>query len=77
MLVGRALVAVYGYSLVHHLAVAVVLLTKALHHQLLEIATEDLQPIAIWEHNHVAFALAMAGDKPCGSHQGSRVMEQI
>ena len=77
MLVGRALVAVNGNALVHHLAAAVVLLAEALHHQLLEITAEHLQPIAIGEHNHVALALAMAGHKPRCSHQGSRVTEQI
>ena len=76
MLVGGSLVAVDSQALVHGLPLAVAILAEGLHHQLLEVAAEHLQTIAVGEHHQVAAALAFAGGIPGGGHQGGGIVPQ-
>ena len=77
MLIGGTLVAVHGNALVDHAALAIQPLAQRLHHQLLQIAAEHLQAIAIGEHHHVALALAFTSHVPGGGHQGSWIVTQL
>ena len=61
----------------HHVAVAVETLAEGLHHQLLQIAAEHLETIAVGKHHHVALALAVAGNEPGRCHQRSRIATKI
>ena len=77
VLVGGALVAVDGQTLVHHLAIAVELLAEALHHQLLQVAAEHLQAVAVGQHHHVPLATPIPGPVPGGRQQGGGVVAQV
>ncbi|MPM22535.1 hypothetical protein SDC9_68990 [bioreactor metagenome] len=72
--VGAAFVAEDVESLMDHLAVQVQLLAEAFHHQLLQIARQQHQPVGIGHDHHVAVALAVAGQIPHGAeHVGGIV----
>jgi len=77
VLVGGTLVAVDGDALVDNVATAVEFLAQALHHQLLEVATEHFEPVPVGQDHHVPFALAMACHIPGGGHQGCRIAAQV
>ena len=64
MLVCGSLVAVDGDALIHLVAVTVESLAQGLHHQLLEVAAEHLEAIAIGKHHHVATSFAVPGNEP-------------
>ena len=76
VLVGGSLVAVDSQALVHGLPLAVAVLAEGLHHELLQVAAEHLQTIAIGQHHQVAAALAFAGGIPGGGHQGGGIVPQ-
>ena len=73
VLVGGALVAVHGDALVGGFTIAVEPFPQRLHHQLLQVAAEHLQAVAVGQHHHVPVAFAVAGHVPGRSHQGCRV----
>ena len=77
VLIGGALVAINGKTLVHHLAGTIELLAEALHHQLLQVAAEHLQAIPVGEHHHVAPPLAATGHVPGRRQQGSGIALQL
>ena len=56
---------------------AIKALTQGLHHQLLQIAAEDFQTVAVRQHNHVALALPFTCGVPSGCHQSCRVATYI
>ena len=60
----------------HHLASSIQLLAQALHHQLLQIATEKFQPVPIGEHHHVAATASLASCVPGGSQQSGWIALQ-
>jgi len=62
---------------VDDLAIAVELLAEALHDQLLEIAAEHLQPVAVGQNHHVALALSATGGVPSGGEERRRVVIEI
>ena len=77
VLVGGTLVAIHRQALVHHLAAPIKLLAEGLHHQLLQVAAEHLQPIPVGQHHHVSLALAAARHPPGGGQQGGGVSAGI
>ena len=66
VLVGRALVPVDGDPLVDGVAREVLLLAERLHHELLEVAGEEEEPVLVGEDDHVLpaapFRLAVPGE---------------
>ena len=77
VLVGGALVAVDGDTLVHHGAVQVLLLAQRLHHQLLQVTAEQGETVLVRQDHHVPSALASAGLVPGQREQRRWVSQRL
>ena len=71
VLVGRALVSVHRQSLVDDPTLQVVLLAQGLHHELLQVAREQVQPVLVGKYDHGLLPHASPGAVPGeGEHCG-------
>ncbi len=73
VLVGRALVAVDRDPLVHRAALAVEFLAEGLHHELLEVAGEEEQPVLVRKDDHVLGAASVRREMPHEGQQGGGI----
>jgi len=75
--VGLLPAALTGADLRGFLAGAVEPLAQRLHHQLLQVAAEHLQPVAVGQQHHVPLPFAVACHVPGCGHEGGRVSGEI
>ena len=75
--VGAALVAEDIQPLMHLFTIKVERLAEALHHQLLQVAGEQNQPVGIGHDHHVTIPFALSGDIPHRGEHHRRILLRI
>ena len=77
MLIRRPLVAIHRDALIHLLPIQVPRLAQRLHHQLLQVAREQQQPILVRQQDHVFLSPAVGGVMPHPGQDRRRVVAAL